>query len=260
MNQDRVRELIRQLAEEAGFVVTIEQEIVVTAPPLAAVQPAGDLVDQHFADYGKFYDFLRGNNLLGPKISKSEFEGCDAIIRACLRERYPISFTAYALGTSYLETAATMQPIKEIGGTAYFTRMYDIKGNRPAKAKELGNLTPGDGAKYPGRGYVQLTGKKNYALATKKLRELGLDVDLVANPDLAMRPDVAALVMAIGMKEGWFTSRDLDDDLPLDGPATLPQFVKSRDIINGTDRQNDVADYAMQFQTGLLQAGYRMAA
>lgn len=239
---------------------TPEALIAPVAPIPAAPAPVYAKAEDAFADYGKFYDFLRGNKLLGPTISKSEFEGCDAIISACVRELYPISYTAYALGTSYLETANTMQPIKEIGGTAYFTRMYDIKGARPAKAKELGNLTPGDGAKYPGMGYVQLTGLKNYRLATAKLRALGLDVDLVKHPELAMRPDVAALVMAIGMKEGWFTGRKLADDLPEIGPATLPEFVASRDIINGKDRQDDVAAFAFQFQTGLVAAGYRLAA
>lgn len=259
MNQDKARELIRQLAVEAGFTVTLVEQPSAPAVPLAAV-PGFTKAEDAFADYGAFYDFLRGNALLGPTISKSEFEGCDAIITACVKESYPISYTAYALATSYLETAHTMQPIKELGGTAYYTRMYDIKGQRPAKAKELGNLAVGDGAKYPGRGYVQLTGKKNYAKATAKLRAMGLDVDLVQNPDLAMRPDVAALVMAIGMKEGWFTTRKLSDDLPPAGVATVPQFVASRDIINGTDRQADVANYAFQFQTGLVQGGYRLAA
>lgn len=236
-------------------------EAVIAPPaPIPVVSVPFQKAEQAFADYGAFYDFLRGNKLLGPTISKTEFEGCDAIITACVREAYPISHVAYAMATAYLETAHTMQPIKELGGTAYYTRMYDIKGQRPAKAKELGNLTPGDGAKYPGMGYVQLTGLKNYRLATAKLRALGLDVDLVAHPEQAMRPDVAALVMAIGMKEGWFTGRKLSDDLPPVGIATLPQFVASRDIINGKDRQDDVASYAFQFQTGIVAAGYRLAA
>lgn len=255
MNEDRIRALVMELQAEVG-----PQPAVQVPPAPVSVPAAATTAESAFTDYGAFYDFLRGNALLGPKISQTEYEGCDAIIAACVREMYPVSFTAYALGTSYLETAHTMQPIKEMGGTAYFTRMYDINGNRPAKAKELGNLTPGDGAKYPGQGYVQLTGKGNYAKATAKLRALGVDVDLVKNPELAMRPDIAALVMAIGMKEGWFTTRKLADDLPARGPATIPQFTASRDIINGTDRQADVAGYAFTFQAGLIQAGYRIGA
>jgi putative chitinase len=233
---------------------------VASAPKPAPL--AGDVDDpEHaFVGYGRFYDFLRSNKMLGPKITTTEFQGCDAIVRACIRAKWPISYTAYALATAYHETAHTMQPIKEIGGTAYYTRMYDIKGNRPAKAKELGNLTPGDGARYPGRGYVQLTGKKNYALATMKLRELGINVDLVAQPDLAMRPDVAAVILVLGMEEGWFTGRKLPDDLPDNGTASLAQFTHSRDIIKGHDDEALIAGYAVDFQAGLQDGGYRHAA
>lgn len=251
--------------EEVRMLRSLEElEVASPAPepapaPAAAPTPAND-AGFAFEDYGRFYDFLRGNKLLGPKITTSEFAGCDAILKACTRASWPVGFTAYALATSYLETGHTMQPIHERGGTAYFHRMYDIQGARPAKARELGNLAPGDGAKYHGRGYVQLTGKRNYQIATQKLRALGFDVDLVANPDLALRPDVAAAVMVLGMSEGWFTGRKLRDDLPLRGPATAAQFKASRDIINGKDKDDEIAAFAVDFQTGLQAGGYRIAA
>jgi putative chitinase len=97
-------------------------------------------------------------------------------------------------------------------------------------------------------------------LATSRLHDFGIDVDLVANPELALRPDVAAAVMVMGMRDGWFTGRKLSDDLPLKGPAGLSQFTASRDIINGHDRQADVATYANDFQTGLQHGGYKIAA
>lgn len=246
------------LIEEALSLLKVVEPLAAPAPlDLAKPKVAGDA----FADYGKFYDYLRGNSMLGPKISQDEFSGCDAIVTACVRAGWPLPWTAYALATAYHETAHTMQPIKENGGTAYYTRMYDIRGSRPDKAKELGNLSPGDGARYPGRGYVQLTGKALYAKATAKLAALGIKVDLVANPDDAMRPDVAAAIMVSGMEEGWFTGRDLADDLPRNaGIATLQKFVMSRDIINGKDRADMIAGYAMNFQTGLQQGGYRLAA
>jgi len=47
----------------------------------------------------------------------------------------------------------------------------------------LGNDNPGDGAKYPGRGLIMLTGKANYAWQGNRSGQ-----DLVGIPDLAAQP------------------------------------------------------------------------
>jgi len=195
-----------------------------------------------------FFDDLRAG-LLGPVLAQTEVDGCNAILDAM--EGLPLSYTAYALATAYRETATTMQPIKEYGGPAYFTRMYDITGARPKMAAAMGNTTPGDGAKYCGRGYVQLTWKSNYARAGK---ECG--VDLVAYPDKALLPDVAAKIMRQGMDEGWFSGRKFSDYLPPSGPATESQFTAARRIINGTDKAAEIAAHAMQFQSALQDRGW----
>ena len=57
--------------------------------------------------------------------------------------------------------------------------------------RALGNNRAGDGARFKGRGFVQLTGRVNYE---RMGRALG--VDLVASPDLANAPEVAALLLA----------------------------------------------------------------
>lgn len=61
--------------------------------------------------------------------------------------------------------------------------------NFNAKAARLGNDQLGDGVRYRGRGYIQLTGKYNYQKAG---RALGLD--LVNKPELVERPEIAAKV------------------------------------------------------------------
>jgi len=218
-------------------------------PPAASLQPTG------LTDPKAFFDKLRASKVLGPVLTEGEVSGCNVILAACGAQGWPIADTAYALATAYHETAGTMQPVKEYGGDAYYHRMYDIEGARPAKARELGNLLPGDGIKFPGRGYPQLTGRRNYELADKKLHEMGIlktEESLVDDPDLAMRPDIAAAIMVFGMREGWFTGRDLDDDLPRQGKATLAQFIASRDIINGRDKQEKIAGEAIIFQDGLF--------
>lgn len=258
--RDEIMREIRSRSEEIGRLVDelgdLPPDVVTGAPAPDVATAAPTSVEGQFSDYGAFYDFLRSNSMLGPKISSDELEGCDRIIGAFLAAGAPVSYCAYGLATAYLETAHTMQPIDEMGGSAYFKRMYDIQGSRPAKARELGNLSPGDGAKFHGRGFVQLTGKTNYAKATAKLRALGFNADLVADPDRAKEPEIAATIMVYGMIEGWFTGRKLGDDLPRKGPATLAQFTASRDIINGRDRQAEIAEFANDFQTGLQEAGY----
>lgn len=77
--------------------------------------------------------------------------------------------------------------MKEIGGKLDFKK-YDIRF-APKKAKALGNTKPGDGAKYKGRGYIQLTGKYNYQQAGK-----ALGLPLAEKPELVEKPEVAAKV------------------------------------------------------------------
>lgn len=192
-----------------------------------------------------FFNKLRGG-LLGPSLDNSEVEGLNAVLDACTG--LAVAKVAYCLATAYHETAHTMQPVKENGGPVYFTRMYDINGNRPDKARDLGNTHPGDGVRFCGRGYVQLTGRSNYRRADE---ELGLGGALVTNPDKAMQDDIAAKVMRLGMVEGWFTGKRLSNYLHDNKAGSLDQFINCRRIINGTDRAAMVAGYALEFQIAL---------
>jgi len=98
-----------------------------------------------------------------------------------------------ALATIGVEVPS-FQPIGEYGGDAYFTRMYEGR-------TDLGNSQPGDGPRYHGRGFIQLTGRANY-------RAYGqlLSVPLEDNPDLALDPTVSARVLAL-----YFAQRGIGD-------------------------------------------------
>ncbi|HEX8662400.1 MAG TPA: hypothetical protein VF744_00050 [Beijerinckiaceae bacterium] len=147
---------------------------------------------------------------------------------------------AYALGTAHHETGRTMQPIKEWGGNAYFTRMYDPPpaGQRPQVAAVLGNVNPGDGPLFCGRGYVQLTGRKNYTTWGTKL-----GINLVGNPTLAMDPKVAVKIMFDGMIAGSFTGKKLGNYFS----GTVEDWRNARRIINGLDKADLVASYGKKY-------------
>ena len=79
--------------------------------------------------------------------------------------------------------------LKEKGvGQGYFAKKYDLQ-YAPRTAKILGNKHVGDGEKYHGRGFIQLTGRDNYRMASQ-----ALGIDLLNQPELAERPDIAAKI------------------------------------------------------------------
>lgn len=198
-----------------------------------------------------FFNGLRTTKLFGAMLDQSEVDGLNAILSAAAG--LDVQSTAYMLATAYWETAHTMQPVKEANWLTpeqqarYFARMYDPTGMRPDVARRLGNTQPGDGAKYCGRGYVQLTGRGNYAKAD---HELG--IASIANPDVMLQPGPAAQAMRRGMAEGWFTGRRLSDYFPRGGG-----YTQARRIINGMDHASDIADIAQVFETRLSMGGWR---
>jgi murein DD-endopeptidase MepM/ murein hydrolase activator NlpD len=63
--------------------------------------------------------------------------------------------------------------------------------------RSMGHTAPGEGYKYRGRGFIQLTGKNNYLAAGS-----AIGIPLVDNPDLANKPNVAAKITA------WFLDKN----------------------------------------------------
>lgn len=100
---------------------------------------------------------------------------------------------------------------REYGSDAYFRR-YDGR-------KDLGNTQPGDGARFRGRGALQLTGRTNYKKASLFL--FG-DTRLLSNPKSVEEPALAFAVSA------WFW-----DSRKLNGPAEAGDFKLVTRRVNG---------------------------
>lgn len=128
---------------------------------------------------------------------------------------------AYVLATTQWETAQTFKPVREAFWLSEEWRKNNLR------------YFP-----YYGRGYVQLTWKTNYE---KYSRILG--VDMVADPDIAMRPNVALFILVHGFKTGTFTGRKITDYI--DHGRT--DFVKARRCINDSDKDTTIANIANEY-------------
>ena len=106
-------------------------------------------------------------------------------------DRIKSVFGSRAAGKTDQELNQIKSDPKQMGEMMY--------GASTKMGQQMGNTEPGDGWKYRGRGFIQLTGKSNYAQASKAIYG---DDRLVQNPDLVNDPAVAAEVSAWYMKKG----------------------------------------------------------
>jgi putative chitinase len=85
--------------------------------------------------------------------------------------------------------------------------------------KDLGNVMPGDGPRFKGRGLIQLTGRTNYKLFDEYTNR---EYDLLHHPERVEQPGLASLVA------GWFWYRNKLNEL-----ADRDQLMKITKKING---------------------------
>lgn len=112
--------------------------------------------------------------------------------------------------------------------------------------EDLGNSLPGDGKRYMGRGFVQITGRRNYTMWARRL-----GVDILTNPSLAERVDLAAIILIDGMIEGTFTGKKLAD---------FRDYKQMRRVVNGMDRSDRIATYAIEYEQALRESKYEKPA
>lgn len=161
-------------------------------------------------------------------------------------ERIRKIFGSRAAGKSDAELDAIKKDPKQMGEMMY--------GSGTKLGQQMGNTEPGDGFKYRGRGFIQLTGKANYAAASKAIYN---DDRLVKDPDLVNQPDVAAQVSAWFMKK---TSGSMAKSMGIDmnnmsqeqANLVATSAIAGKDVRKmgayGQELQTKVAAYATDFQ------------
>ena len=248
-------------------------------PPVITPPPVGGAGLQVPA---AFFASLKRSDAIFPadSLNQGQVDGINAICAAAAG-KCPTGWAAYVLATAYHETDATFDPDTveslnysvealiskfsreriSVADAQRYGRAAGQVANQEAIAnliyggawgrKNLGNTEPGDGWKFRGRSWPQFTGRRN---AERIDDALGLGGALVANPELYGRLGVCGPGMVEAMVNGWFTGLDMNEFIG--GKGTLSQFAAARQVVNGTDRADDIAKYAMAFQDALLAGGW----
>lgn len=140
----------------------------------------------------------------------------------------------------YIKSVAhAQQLIAENGPGAILEAAYGPSSGK--KGRELGNVNPGDGFKYRGRGAIQLTGRANYEAFAK-----ASGIDVVNNPDLVATDPMVAAKASIW----WWMSRK---GRGIRQKAAAGDVKGVTRIVNGgenglSDRESLFAGYAKKFQ------------
>jgi putative chitinase len=91
-----------------------------------------------------------------------------------------------------------------------------------------GNERSGDGWKYRGRGFIQITGKNNYLLLSKDTR-----IDFIENPDLLLQ-EANAMISAL-----WFwQTNDLNRHADLDDILSITRKINGG--LNGIEHRKEL--------------------
>ncbi len=122
--------------------------------------------------------------------------------------------------TSGKREAAFLATIAHESGQLRYTK--EIWGPTPAQQRyegrqDLGNMYVGDGRRFMGRGFIQITGRSNYQKITDAFR-----IDFVSQPELLETPDYAAMSAA-----WWWATHGCNE------AADVPDFMRVTKIVNG---------------------------
>lgn len=183
-----------------------------------------------------FFDTVRAD-LFGGRLTNKQTAGLTAILDEWEKNHATSDdrWLAYMLATVFHETDRKFQGIEEYGPDSYFKK-YDGR-------RDLGNTEEGDGLRFKGRGFVQITGRRNYTLFSRLL-----GVDLTGKPELALSLENSIRILFSGMIGGLFTGKTLRDYFL---GSEREDWKNARRIINRLDRADLVKSYALKFYAAI---------
>jgi predicted chitinase len=171
--------------------------------------------------------------------------GYDGDCASQLASAAPSGDRAYATqAIPALLKAAQQYGVSDPGQVAYILATTQAEVDFNSRNEDDTYSRSGACGDYCGRGFVQLTHATNYQKAGQ-----ALGIDLIHNPNLANRPDVAAKIAVLGMKNGWFTNRSLGNFIN----GSTQDFTSARTIINDSDRSQEIAADAQRYYRVLKQ-------
>lgn len=159
-------------------------------------------------------------------------ERADTIVKMLVAgKHWPTGWMAYGLATAFYE--------------AHFTPQ-DEWGKGQGKPYGLPGRNRGQ---VPfGRGLVQITHDDNYERFDAGL---GLGGALIRNYSLANDPDIAVRILVWGMEHGKFTQGGRKLGKYIGERGTRAMFTEARRIINGQNKAEKIATYALGYQDAL---------
>lgn len=189
--------------------------------------------------------FFNGYRSLYGALRQTQVDGLQALLMGIEQDAdvTDVRWAAYMLATIKHECDDTWQPVIEKGPASYFDQ-YNVGTD---KGMRLGNTQPGDGFRFRGRGYVQITGRANYL---KLGQALNLGNGLIDNPDKALEPQTAYRIMSYGMRKGAFTGRKLTDYISDAGC----DYFNARRIINALDQADRIQGFAQDLEGALRRS------
>ncbi len=180
-------------------------------------------------DRSIFFNLYRSNLDKDHKLTQDEVDSINIVLNTYEKdETFSLNQWAYILATIFHETNGCFKPIKE----AYWLSENWRKNNL--------RYYP-----YYGRDYVHTTWEENF----RKFSKL-VGVDLVKYPEKISEVDIALFILLHGFKNGTWTGRGISRYIN----NKKSDYRNARRCINGLDKCDLIAAYAIEFQCILKQA------